>query len=131
MAWLGFWLAVATFIFVGAWNARKAYEVKHQTLRILLEKGEKIDALLLQQLMKPESKSIMRQSYPGEGYMMLRVMGTLSLFSAPAIGGVIFLNHLDKTNAIGLAFVLLMIGAGLHFSSRYVTQPPAKLPPKD
>jgi hypothetical protein len=131
MEWFGFWIAVSAFIVMGALNARRGYEARHETIRLMLEKGEKVDPQLLQDLLKPVPRLMPRQPPVGETYVAFRVIGTIALFLAPAITTLIILPALPGAEVrqvmigISVGLVLLMCGLGFHFCTRFVT-PPSK-----
>jgi hypothetical protein len=133
MEWFGFWMAVSAFIVMGALNARRGYEARHETIRLMLEKGEKVDPQLLQDLLKPVPKFTPRQPPAGETYAALRVIGTIALFLAPSITTLIILPALPGADVrqvmigISVGIVLLMGGLGFHFCTRFVTPPPKQV----
>ncbi len=98
MAVAAFWIAVAAFIVVGALNARRGYELKHQTIRLMLEKGEKIDDSLFRELIAPPRWHTPRPRTAGGAYTAMRVTGTLALFVAPGIALLIILTGRTQGN---------------------------------
>ena len=132
MAVAAFWIAVAAFIIVGALNARRGYELKHQTIRLMLEKGQKIDDALFKELIAPPKWHTPATRSVGEGYTVMRVMGTMALFAAPGIALLIFLtgrvhgNVEQQAAGIAVGIMIALIGAGLHVACRFVTPPPRR-----
>lgn len=130
MAVAAFWLAVAAFIVVGALNARRGYELKFETIRLMMEKGQKIDEGLLRELLTPPKWYTPPPAKIGAGYTRMRIFGTLALFLAPGIAlvtGVIG-AYLDKPalEAAGISAGLLvaLLGIGLHVCCRFLARPP-------
>jgi hypothetical protein len=130
MAVAAFWLAVAAFIVVGALNARRGYELKFETIRLMMEKGEKIDEGLLRELLTPPKWYTPPPAKVGAGYTRMRIFGTLALFLAPGIvlfNGVIgaYLGKPSLEAAGMCAGVLIaLLGIGLHVCCRFVPRPP-------
>jgi hypothetical protein len=129
MAVAAFWIAVAAFIIVGALNARRGYELKHETIRLMLEKGQKIDDALFKELIAPPKWHTPSNQPVGEGYTVMRVMGTMALFAAPGVALLIFLTGHARGNieqqaaGIGVGIMVALIGIGLHVACRFVTPP--------
>jgi len=127
-----FWIAVAAFIVVGALNSRRAYELKHETIRLLLEKDEKIDESILRELMTSSLRY--RAPPPGQGYRAMRIVGTLLLFLAPGLTLLIVLTSHFRADSTGVAaaeaagiavgIMLALIAVGLHVACRFVPRPP-------
>jgi len=132
MAVAAFWFAVAAFIVVGALNARRGYELKHETIRLMLEKGEKIDDALLRDLVSPPKWHTAHPQPIGAGYTAMRVIGTMLLFAAPGIALLVILApHGQSTPAVApvgaaIGILVLLLGIGLHVACRFVTPPPAR-----
>ena len=113
----------------GALNSRRNHEMRHMTIRLMLEKGEQVDPQLLRELLKPDASFLPRQPPAGESYTALRVMGTIALFLAPAVAAVIIMPALPSADVrqvmigLGVGILLLVTGLGLHFCTRFVTPP--------
>ena len=132
MAVAAFWIAVAAFIVVGALNARRGYELKHQTIRLMLEKGEKIDDSLFRELIAPPRWHTPRPRTAGGAYTAMRVTGTLALFVAPGIALLIILtgrtqgNQQQQVAGLAIGILIALIGIGLHVACRFVPRPPGR-----
>jgi hypothetical protein len=132
MAYIVFWLATAAVIIVATLNSRRNVELKHETIRAMLEKGEKVDESVLQTLLKPNDPYKTMGGKPGDGYRAMRVIGTLLLFLAPGLALLLILagysqnNHTPQVVGIGVGSLIALVGAGLHFATRYVDRPPGK-----
>lgn len=93
MAVAAFWLAVTAFIVVGALNARRGYELKMETIRLMMEKGQKIDDALLRDLLTPAKWYTPPARPVGAGYRTMRIFGTLALFVAPGLAQQLFAGY--------------------------------------
>ena len=62
-----FWIAIAVISIFGMHLARRTQELKHETLRMLVDKGEKIDESLLRELLGPPGQGARqnRQQHKG------------------------------------------------------------------
>ena len=134
MAIAAFWIAVAAFIVVGALNARRGYELKHETIRMMLEKGQKIDDALFKELTTPSWQTRL-SSPPGRGYRIMRVWGTMALFLAPGVALAIYLpgrvngSVEQQAAALGIGIMIALIGIGLHAACRFLAPPPQRSNP--
>jgi hypothetical protein len=132
MPYIVFWICLAAVIIVGALNSRRTVELRHETLRAMLEKGEKLDESVLQTLLKPNDPYKSMSGKPGDGYRAMRVIGTLLLFLAPGLALLLILvgysqgNQTPQIVGIGVGSLVALIGTGLHFASRYMDPPPGK-----
>jgi hypothetical protein len=129
---VAFWIALAAVIIAVAVtsniSAQRSSQVKHETIRLMLEKGEKVDDKLLLELLKPAPPPKKRDP-SGDIYRFMRVIGTLMLFAGPGVTAIVSLNGYMRdqphTVVTGLAigFLIVLVGAGLNYASRYLTQP--------
>jgi|HubBroStandDraft_5_1064220.scaffolds.fasta_scaffold298465_2 hypothetical protein len=131
MAIAAFWLAVTAFIVVGALNARRGYELKIETIRLMMEKGQKIDDALLRDLLTPPKWHSPPPGPVGQGYRTMRIFATLALFVAPGISLFIGLaggyGGRPDVSAAGIAAgaLVALLGIGLFVASRYLPRPPS------
>jgi hypothetical protein len=129
MAVAAFWLAVTAFIVVGAMNARRGYELKIETIRLMMEKGQKIDEVLLRDLLTPPKWHSPPPGPVGQGYRTMRIFGTLALFFAPGLSLLLGLlggySARPDVEAAGIAAGVLvgLIGIGLHVACRFLPRP--------
>jgi hypothetical protein len=115
--------------------------MKHETLRLIIEKTGQVDEAQLRELLNPTIPPLpanhpwMRPAPPGD--RMLRVFGTIVMFGA--VGFALFSLIIavadppvdfDGIVGLGIAVLIGMVGAGLFFSSRFVTPPP-EVEPRD
>jgi hypothetical protein len=129
MAIAAFWLAVAAFIVVGALNARRGYELKMETIRLMMEKGQKIDDALLRDLLTPPKWHSPPPGPVGQGYRTMRIFGTLALFIAPGFSLLIGVTGgyggRPDVEAAGVAggVLIALVGIGLIVASRFLPRP--------
>jgi hypothetical protein len=134
MAIAAFWLAVAAFLIVGALNARRGYELKIETIRLMMEKGQKIDDALLRELLTPPKWHSPPPGPVGQGYRTMRIFGTLTLFIAPGfsllIGVLGGYSGRPDVEAAGIAggVLIALIGIGLHVCCRFLPRPQPQPP---
>ncbi len=126
---VAFWAVVATLIVMGALNARRGYELKHETIRLMLDKGQPLDEKVFREVLAPPKWVSPRQPTPGTGYTVMRVIGTMALFAALGVALLIFLigHTLDKqvveTVGVGVGLLIGLLGVGLHVACRFLTPP--------
>ena len=109
--------------------------MRHETLRFLIEKNQKLDETQIRELLNPSPPEWMVYKHqlhaPGDGYKALRIIGTILLFLALGFAivglgrGVLFgLYDRDVVGLMTVVPILVMVGIGLFVASRFVTQPP-------
>jgi hypothetical protein len=131
-----FWLFVAAAVVGGMWRKKHSEAMRHETLRLLIEKGQKIDEAQLKELLNPPPPTPSPWAMPqpknkiGDVYRSLRVFGTIILFIALGLGlmclwrGLMLGFHDQSVVEVGTAIPMVaVIGAGLFFSSRFVPKP--------
>ncbi|HEV2703782.1 MAG TPA: hypothetical protein VGV09_19310 [Steroidobacteraceae bacterium] len=131
MAVAAFWLAVTAFIVVGAMNARRGYELKFETIRLMMEKGQKIDDALLRDLLTPAKWYTPPARPVGSGYRTMRIFGTLALFIAPGLALLLGVpaayagSPQWQAAGISAGVLLALVGIGLFVASRHLPRPVA------
>jgi hypothetical protein len=78
MAALGFWLFVAIVVAAGVWDNIRKREAQHETLRRVIESGQRIDDELTDKLLSLTSGN---QNLERD----LKVGGLITLFTAPGL----------------------------------------------
>jgi uncharacterized protein YneF (UPF0154 family) len=137
---VAFWLFLAAIIVAGSLRKRHLETLRHETLRLLIEKGQKIDEAQLKELLNPPPPTPSPWTMPpqkrktGDVYRSLRVFGTIILFIALGLGGIclwrgLMLGFQDRSVVeVGTGVCLVAgIGAGIFFSSRFVSKPPPEI----
>jgi hypothetical protein len=134
-----FWFFVAAAVVGGIWKKKHSEALRHETVRLLIEKGQKIDEAQMKELLNPTpTPSPWTMPQPknevGKAYWSLRVFGTIILFIAVGLGimclwrGLMLGFHDMSVVDIGTGVPMVaVIGAGLFFSSRFVPKPPAEI----
>lgn len=131
MAVAAFWLAVTAFIVVGALNARRGYELKFETIRLMMEKGQHIDDALLRDLLTPPKWHSPPPGQVGQGYRTMRIFATLALFIAPGLSLLLGVagsyggNKVLSAAGVAAGALLALIGIGLFVASRHLPRPPS------
>jgi hypothetical protein len=139
---VAFWFFVAAAVVGSMWRKKHSEAMRHETIRMLIEKGHKIDEEQLNKILNPvqtpSSEWLMGLTAPkdrrGDFYRALRVTGTILLFAALGLGLMalwrgLFLGFHDKdVMDIGMAVPMVaVLGIGLFFSSRFVPKPPSDI----
>ena len=136
----GFWIAIAAMFIASGWFRSRREEMKHETIRRIVEKGGQIDEEQLKALLQPPTpdwshNAWMRVPAPGGGYRALRILGALTLFAAAglaAFAGImvaiaarvaVFLDVSDLWPVFPVAIGLAIFGCGLFFCSRFLPKP--------
>jgi hypothetical protein len=134
---VAFWIFVAAVVVANIWRSKHSEAMKHETVRLLIEKGQKLDESQLLDLLNPKKPDwpmmqMMRPKpgRPGEIYRGLRFFGTILLFLS--LGFVIvgiwrgMLLGMRDPSVLGIATtipILATVGIGLFVASRYVSAP--------
>jgi hypothetical protein len=135
----GFWIAVAAIVVAVIWYRSRSEQMKHETMRQIVEKTGQVDDVQLRKLLdSPDpgrNGSGIRWPEPGYGYRALRILGVLTLFAAAAIaaftgvmaavfslsGGIEDPDDLAMVFAVAIGIAI--IGCGLFFCSRFLPKP--------
>jgi hypothetical protein len=129
-----FWIFLAAIIIAGIWRKKHSEAMKHETVRFLIEKNQKLDDKQLAELLNPppppSPEWLMPKRKPGDGCRVMRVCGTLLVFIALGLLIADFWRGMvlgiDDKSVLGIATAipfLAMLGIGLLVASRFVTQP--------
>lgn len=130
-----FWFFVAAVVVAGIWKKKHGEALRHETVRLLIEKNQKIDEAQLAKLLNPEPPDWMglqpKPGKPGDAYRALRIIGTITMFVALGLLIACFwrVNMLgihDKS-VLGMATgipIIAMVGFGVFVSARFVAPPP-------
>ena len=132
-----FWIFVAACVVAGIWRQKNSEAIRHETLRQLIAKEQKLDEEQIEKLLNPahgfDWAAFQEHSHmaPGSGYRTLRIFGSIAIFLSFGLAIAAAWQHflLGQINdaVLGLgtaASILIMIGIGLFFSSRFAPKPP-------
>jgi len=132
-----FWIFVGACVVAGIWRQKNSEAIRHETLRQLIAKEQKLDEEQIEKLLNPARGSgwaaFQEHSHmaPGSGYRALRIFGSIAIFVsfglAIAAAWQRLLRGQINEDVAGLgtaASILIMIGIGLLFSSRFAPKPP-------
>lgn len=112
---LGFWLFLAAVVVAGIWFDAKKRESQQETLRRLVESGQRIDQALVDKLLKAESGS-------NRTDRELKVGGLITLSVAPGLLLLgYFLSRLEEQLMdvmLGVALLVGFVGAGLYAAGK-------------
>lgn len=132
-----FWMFLAAVVIAVIWRNKHREAMRHETLRLLIEKDQKLDEKQLAELLRPMPAPSPEWVWgpkpdPGDTYRSMRVLGAIMIFLALGLGivtvwrGMILGLHSESVLDLGTGTALVaMIGAGLFFASRFVTPPPS------
>jgi len=140
-----FWIFLAAVIVAGIitgnWRKKHIESVRHETMRLIIEKNTNLEAEQLAEMLNPSHPELPKGhpwlSKPDPGadnriaYGMFRVFGTIMIFvaiglSVAGIWRCIVLGVQDES-VVGIVTavpIVALVGAGLFFCSRYVKPPP-------
>ena len=111
LAAIGFWAFVAIVVVAGIWDNVRKREAKHETLRRMIEGGDKLDRDLMNKLL-----SISNESSENLG-RDLKVSGLIMIFIAPGIAALSFflgeLSAAAETALLGVSVLIGLIAIGL------------------
>jgi len=134
MAAAAFWIALAAVLVANSWRSQRVESLRHETLRLLIQRDGKLDPAQLKDLLYPPHPPLppghpWAKRRPGEGYRVLRVFGTILMSAAFGVGalvaGIGIAQGEQNTIAagIGAAVFVFLLGAGLFSASRFVAPP--------
>lgn len=132
--WAAFWIAVAAVIVSGRWYKARREAMKYDTIVRLAEKTGRIDEEQFKLLFPPPGPlppHWFAPPPPGNGRMVLRVFGTILMFTGAGIVVSIFLlqgyftpaMRQDSVGVFLTAIVLAFLGAGLFIAGRFAPGP--------
>jgi hypothetical protein len=132
MVVITFWIAIAAISIFGMYFARRAQELRHETLRLMVEKGEKIDEPVLRELLGPPDQAA-RQNRQ-QTYLGLRISAVILFCIAPGLV-ILFLTigaAAEKPGlqilGLGVGVLVALVGLGLHIGSKIVKGLPEQEP---
>ena len=111
---LGFWLFLAAIIVAGIWFDARKRESQQETLRRIVESGQKIDAAMIDKLLAAGGGSRVDQD--------LKVGGLITLSVAPGLAILgYFLARLQEELfgvLLGVSLLVGLVGAGLYLAGK-------------
>jgi hypothetical protein len=128
-----FWIFLAVLVVMVNWRNKHRESMRHETVRFLIEKNQKLDDAQLAELLnpKPAPPPEWLVHKPGYAYRGLRATGVVFMFFTIGLAMVtawcamlLGMNH-KSVLGLGVAVPLMaMTGIGLFFSARFVAPPP-------
>jgi hypothetical protein len=142
-----FWIAVAAVLVAGNWRKKNIEGMRHETLRMLIQKEAGLNPAQVNELLNPpppplsEGHPWARRRDPAERVRNMRIAATLLVIAGPGVGGLIAslgLAHVlgfaverqpgDSSVlialGIGVAVCLVLLGVALFVAARYVRPAP-------
>ena len=121
-----FWGFIASCVFLGVWKQKKLETLRHETARLLIEKNPAIDSAVLAQLLNSRPRPNVQDP------KMMKVFGIIVIAVGLGLGlmGLWFVLAVGESNALGLggpAALIIVIGAGFIFASRFIPRSSAKV----
>jgi hypothetical protein len=131
-----FWIFVAAAVVASIWKKKHSEALRHETVRLLIEKGQKLDEEQLGKLLNPEPPDWMglkqKPGKRGNAYRGLRIIGTILIFIAIGLffvcvwrGMMLGIQERSLLEIATAIPILVMAGIGLFVSSRFVPRPPS------
>lgn len=129
-----FWIFLAVLVVMVNWKTKHRESLRHETLRFLVERNQKLDDAQLSELLNPKPcpppEWLVHK--PGYAYKGLRATGVVFIFLAIGLAIVaawctllLGMRH-NSVLGLGIAVPLMaMTGIGLFISARFVTPPPS------
>jgi uncharacterized membrane protein YraQ (UPF0718 family) len=131
-----FWIFIGACVVAGIWRQKNSEAIRHETLRQLIAKEQKLDEEQMEKLLNSVRGSgwaaFQEHSHmaPGSGYRTLRIFGSMAIFLSFGLAIAAALQRFlrgqidDDVAALGTAAsISIMVGIGLFFSSRFTPKP--------
>lgn len=128
-----FWIAVAAIIVAGRWRDKAKAQMRHETVRFLIEKGEPLDGEQIRELLNPTRPPLPANHPwfrppppPPSGYKMFRIFGAILMIGSPGVAALIAgTSYVQETGpelqpAFGVAAFTFLLGFALFFVSRFL-----------
>jgi hypothetical protein len=113
---LGFWLFIAAVVVAGIWEDARKRESRQETLRRIVESGQKIDPAVIDR--------ILGESDDKKTANDLSIAATIVLFVAPGLAAfalMLGLNDPETRNTLlGVALLVGFVGVGLYLAAKAV-----------
>lgn len=130
-----FWLAIAAVIVAWTWRRRHTEALRHETLRVMIQKNEVIDEKLLSEILNPPAPDDewRHVAKPGSAYRVFRFLGTLIMIASPGVGIITVLATYFEEGVIegdilapvgfGAGMVTLIAGLAFFVAARFLEKP--------
>jgi hypothetical protein len=128
-----FWIAVAVIMVAGRWRDKAKAQMRHETVRLLIEKGEPLDGEQIRELLNPTPRPLpanhpwLRPPPPRpSGYKMFRIFGALLMIASPGVAALIAgTSYVQDVGpalapALGVAAFAFLLGFASFFVSRFL-----------
>jgi hypothetical protein len=131
-----FWICMAAIIVAAHWKKKHDEAMRHETLRLVIEKNPNLDQAQIAELLKPKpihshvSPPPPWSPKPGDGRKVFRILGSIVMFVAlglciaaawrSSLLGIQDASVVDMGTAIP---IVALVGAGLFCCSFFVSKP--------
>jgi hypothetical protein len=125
-----FWIALVVIAIM--WTRLRREQMKHETIRQIVEKTGQVDEQQLKELLTPMAPDWTHEPAPGAGYRTLRILGVLVVVGAVSLvtfAGIMFAfatrlaEEADLGPVFAIAIAIAIFGGGLFFCSRFLPKP--------
>jgi len=133
MATSAFWIALAAVFIASFWRKKNTEQMKHETVRLLIQKDGTVDPDMVKELLNPTpppppqwSPEVaamfgLRKREPGESRRYMRVSGAILMIAGPGVGAMFAAIGLTRTFGItdnnditaGESSLLIAMGIGV------------------
>jgi hypothetical protein len=114
LAAFGFWMFVAAAVVAGVWDGVRKREAEHETLRRMIEAGQRPDTETIDKLLGHKKK-------PARD---LKVAGLIVIFVAPGLALMGLMIGFAEGKALmpllGIALLVAFVGAGLLTAAKFL-----------
>lgn len=145
-----FWIGLAAVLVAWNWRKKNAEQIRHETLRLMIQKDGSLSPDVLKELLDPKPpqwnpQTLAMMGYkkwePGESRRHMRVWGTILTIGGPGVGSVLVAIGLTRVLGfntemsagdssfsialgLGLTLVLVLFGIALTYASRFLPKGP-------
>lgn len=135
MAVAAFWIGLAAVLIAGSWRSKVTDQMRHETVRLLIERGSGVEDQQVRDLLNPpvqplpEGHPWNRRPAPGSGRKVLRVCGAIvtvaSIGVGLMVGGVQYVEGLEDAAILGFSVGggMFVMGLSLFFAAMFFDGP--------
>src|SRR5262245_53997549 len=150
MATAAFWIALAAVLIASFWRKKNVEQMKHETVRMLIQKEGTVDPGMVKELLNPTPPQFnpevyamfgLRKREPGESRRHMRIAGLVLMLSGPGVGAMLaalgltrtlgFNNDMSASDSsllialgIGVTIALILLGVALYSASEFLPKGP-------
>jgi hypothetical protein len=150
MATAAFWIALAAVLIAGFWRKKSTEQMKHETVRLLIQKDGTVDPDMVKELLnptppewRPETRILLgvKRWEPGESRRHMRIWGLILMVAGPGVGVLLaaigltrplgFNNEITAGDSstliavgIGMTIAVVLLGVALYCASQFLPKGP-------